>query len=167
MTKKLLWYPWHWERWMASYEALQLTWAERGVYRELLDASWRDGGLPNDPTKLAKLARGPLVEFKRTWKAVRRFWHQGTDGLLYNATLEEIRAEQSARHAKLVESGRRGGRVAQATLKGRSRVAQAIEKSRVETTLPLAAGGRFESAAAPPSDGRCTCPDERCPTHGF
>jgi len=54
----LAWYPWYWRDWQADYAVVSLTYAERGLYRELLDASWKHGGLPDNETTLAELSRG-------------------------------------------------------------------------------------------------------------
>ena len=136
---KLLWYPWKWEQWRASFPVLQLSLAERGLYRELLDASWKVGGLPNDPAELAQLARCKTAEFSRYWKAVKRFWKPRADGLLYNDELEQIRAEQVEAHARRVEAGRKGGRRPAKAMLSNAKQSQAIEQSRVEKRVPKAA----------------------------
>ena len=146
---KLLWYPWKWEQWRASFPVLQLSLAERGLYRELLDASWKVGGLPNDPAELAQLARCKTAEFSRYWKAVKRFWKPRADGLLYNDELEQIRAEQVEAHARRVEAGRKGGRRPAKAMLSNAKQSLAIEESRVETTLTTATGRRSASAAPP------------------
>lgn len=147
---KLMWYPWYWERWQANYGVTRLSYAERGLYRELLDASWKRGGLPQDDALLADLSRGRLADFRKHWKAVKRFWHVRDDGLLWNKELEEVRAEQEAAHAKRVEAGRKGGFSKALAMPSNAKQSLAIEKSRVETTLTTAKGGR-RFQAAPPS----------------
>ena len=146
---KLLWYPWKWEQWRASFPVLQLSLAERGLYRELLDASWKVGGLPNDPAELAQLARCKTSDFSRCWKAVRRFWKSRADGLLYNDELEEIRVEQVEAHTRRVEAGKKGGRRPTKAMLSNAKQSLAIEKSRVETTLTTRAGGVRKGTAHP------------------
>ena len=147
----LLWYPWKWEKWQADYRVTKLTWAEQGVYRALLDAAWKAGGLPNNPAQLAALARGPLPEFRRHWRAVAQFWQRRPDGLLYNTTLEEIRTEQEAAHARRVAAGRKGSIAKQrAAMPRNAQQSSAREEKRRETSLTTAGTPRLSSGASRP-----------------
>lgn len=160
----LTWYPWYRERWWSHYAVQQLSWAEQGVYRALLDASWKDGGLPNDPAALALKARGPVREFRRHWKKVRAFWRVCPDGLLRNDTLEAVRVDQAEKHAKRVEAGRRGGRKA---MLSNAKQSLAKEKKRTEgaflTRGDAALGGslaQVDKTGAPELQGEPPTPDQ-------
>lgn len=161
----LIWYPWYQGRFWSSYAVAQLTWAEQGVYRALLDAAWKDGGLPNDPAALALKARGPVTEFRKHWRAVKQFWRVCPDGLLRNDTLEAVRVEQNARHAKRVEAGRMGGRKA---MLSNAKQSLAIEKKRLEeaflkTRGDAALGGslaQVDKTGAPELVGEKPTPDQ-------
>jgi uncharacterized protein YdaU (DUF1376 family) len=70
--------------------------AERGVYTDLLFASWEMGPLPKDPVRLARLGRCDAGEFGQIWPAIREKFSETADGLV-NARLEEHRAESRRR----------------------------------------------------------------------
>jgi uncharacterized protein YdaU (DUF1376 family) len=68
-----------------------MTAEEFGVYWRLVCHSWNKGGLPNDDKRLALMAgqcSGNAVAYAKTKFDV------GPDGLLRNARLEKVRAEQ-------------------------------------------------------------------------
>lgn len=147
--KTLEWYPWYWQRWQADFDVSRLTLAEQGLYRALLDAAWKMGGLPDDALLLAKAARVALSEFRGPWKRVRPFWHLRDDGKLYNKALEEIRTDQVAAHARRVEAGKKGGRRPGKAMLSNAKQSLAIEKSRL-TTLNYGTGRSPAGAAAVP-----------------
>lgn len=70
--------------------------AERGVYTDLLFASWEMGPLPKDPVRLARVARCDADLFTQIWPAIREKFSETTDGLV-NTRLEEHRAESMRR----------------------------------------------------------------------
>ncbi|NIM48942.1 MAG: DUF1376 domain-containing protein [Gemmatimonadales bacterium] len=47
-----------------------MTFAERGLYRDLLDLNFSEGSIPADPDKIAAVLRAKPAEVRRLWKAV-------------------------------------------------------------------------------------------------
>lgn len=80
--------PWFPRDFIASTRHLAL--AERGAYRELLDAQWEMGCIPDDPVRLARLLGITADEFAAIWPAIREKFVP-VDGGLVNKRLEEHR----------------------------------------------------------------------------
>lgn len=53
---------------------MHLNIQEDCLYRRLLDIQWRDGSLPPDPERIAKLARFDSETFNEAWKEVSGFF---------------------------------------------------------------------------------------------
>ena len=82
---------WWTDRWRASSAFSDLTLAEQGAYRNLLDAAFlRGGALPDDARILARAAGcDSPAEFKPIWATVRR-WFYKTDAGWRNKTLDRV-----------------------------------------------------------------------------
>lgn len=104
------------DRWWGSSAAF-LPLEMRGLYRELLSASWLQGAsLPNDPEALRRFIRATDDEWSRCWPTVRRYWRKRDDGRLVNDTQIEIYARVAAiQHARSAASRVRWDRVAMQT----------------------------------------------------
>ena len=91
---------WWWvDRWQKSTAFKDLTLAEQGAYRNLLDELWlREGALPNDERVLAKLC-GDALEWPKIRDRVLAHFRL-VDGVWRNETHDEIQAESSRRAAK-------------------------------------------------------------------
>ena len=94
---KLLMMPWFPESFIAATRGWNFI--ERSVYRELLDAQWIQGGLPNDEKELMRLAGCSRKEWAASWPRVRQKFDL-VDGELKNARLEEHRAKAISLHDK-------------------------------------------------------------------
>jgi uncharacterized protein YdaU (DUF1376 family) len=82
---------------------------ERGLYRELLDASWDLGSLPTDETQLKRITGVTDAEWRKAWPLVRsKFRECGSE--LVNDRLEEHRAEALAFHLAKSRAGKAGAR---------------------------------------------------------
>lgn len=90
---------WWWiDRWQKSTAYKDMTLAEQGAYRNLLDELWLRGGvLPDDERILARLSGGQM-EWPAVRAAVMRHF-QKTDGGWRNVTHDEV-ASESARRAE-------------------------------------------------------------------
>lgn len=86
----LFWYPWYIERFDRSTYGWSVT--ARGVYRELLDAQWKLGGLPIDPSELRVLVHATPEEWKIAWKRCEEKFPI-VDGHRVNERLDIIKAE--------------------------------------------------------------------------
>jgi uncharacterized protein YdaU (DUF1376 family) len=94
MTKesKLAMMPWWPADFIASSRCMSL--AERGAFRDLLDAQWINGGLPNDPVLLARTLGVAEGEFRALWPAFREHFVKDPNNpkRLINERLERERA---------------------------------------------------------------------------
>ena len=88
---KLPWYP---RDFASSTRGWPVT--ARGVYRELLDAEWDLGSLPESPRELQMLAGATANEWKRSWPLIAPKFPVGDDSRRRNARLEYHR--QKALH---------------------------------------------------------------------
>ena len=100
----LPWYPFY----PGDYasDTSDLSCCEHGCYRLLLDAFWSRGPLPDDLNRLQRLSANCDAETLRF--ILERYWDRTERGWV-NAKMEEIRKEQSAKHQRRVNAGRRGG----------------------------------------------------------
>lgn len=105
MRMNALW--WWIDRWRKSTAYIDMSLAEQGAYRNLLDeATLRGGALPNDESILAKACGDPRQWRKVKLKVMSRFY-QAEDGLR-NDTLDAVLAE-SKRRADKQRTYRNGG----------------------------------------------------------
>jgi uncharacterized protein YdaU (DUF1376 family) len=99
---------WWIDRWRRSTAFSDMTLAEQGAYRNLLDeAALRGGALPFDERVIAK-ASGDAVEWPALRETVMRRFTQQADGW-HNETLDKVLTETSAR-AERQRRWRNGGR---------------------------------------------------------
>lgn len=89
-------------------DTMHLNASQTGAYLMLLMVAWRtpDGKLENDDIKLSRYARMD----KRTWKAnkdvILSFWKTDSQGMLYQARLQDERKNVEQLRSKNVEAGR-------------------------------------------------------------
>lgn len=90
---------WWVDRWQQSQSYKDMTLAEQGAFRNLLDELWlRGGSLPSDDRILAKLC-GDAIEWPTVKKAVLlRFYKKGDT--IRNKTHDEVSAESKRRAKK-------------------------------------------------------------------
>ena len=55
-----------------SLKVQVMTWAERGMYRHLLDLAWENEGLPNDLLELRDILGITQKQFAKAWKRIGR-----------------------------------------------------------------------------------------------
>jgi uncharacterized protein YdaU (DUF1376 family) len=102
------WYPWYWQDYRASRRVQSLDYIEEGLYRSLLDESWKEGGIPDEVARLAVICRCPRLVMSRAWRKLRPlFVTRGA--LLTSERLEAERAAAESARAAKVQAGRKGG----------------------------------------------------------
>jgi hypothetical protein len=96
----LPWYP-------ESFQYSTRTWPliARAIYRELLDAQWIEGGLPESPEDLREMVRATPQEWKH-WARVAPKFPVCSDGRRRNARLEAHRLKSIERSNKAALSAR-------------------------------------------------------------
>ena len=84
----------------------------RGLYRELIDAQWDMGGLPNDEAALRRIvAFDPDMDWTAAWSVVRSKFELCADGKLRNAKVEQLRELAGAEAIVHSENGKLGAAV--------------------------------------------------------
>lgn len=106
LDKPLEWYPWNPMQWGASKRVQRMSWAQRGLYRELLDEYYLKGGLPADPQALADML-GEDADTIGADLAVVMKCFEVRDGRLLNETMDQVMAEQMDRRLALAERRRK------------------------------------------------------------
>jgi len=137
----------------------RMTWAQKGMYREMLDEQWDNGGngLPDDPRACAELLGGPEAEWVANWPMLRRKFvdrrarprdretaiptdHDASRRII-NLRLEKQRTAQKKFRLGQREAGRKGGL---------SKAAKAKDLQASEPTGSLE--GRYRVASENPSE---------------
>ena len=98
--------PWYPDQFQASTVAW--TFAERSLYRSLLDAQWQLGVLPADPKRLRIIVGMPEQDFSEAWQTVSEKFVPQRGGLV-NKRLEYHRDEALRRKQHASTAGRKGG----------------------------------------------------------
>ena len=133
MADKLPWMKFYVDRYLLGDARDRMSPAQRGCYLDLIFHSWRKGGyLPTDEKELRRLAK---VSPKFDLTPVLREFNESENGLYHETTMEVI-LETDEKHRKFVESGRKGGRVAQGRLKAGSSIKNREDKNREDTPIP-------------------------------
>jgi len=108
MAESLAMLPWYPGDFMRSTRGWSVT--AKGVYRELLDAQWDIGGLPEDPEQLRALIGATATEWAQGWKRCEEKFVVCHDGSRRNTVLEHHRD----RTLSLREGRSAGGKAAAA-----------------------------------------------------
>ena len=106
----LLYYKWYWRDHRASRNVQRLSSLERGLHRELLDAQWEHGFIPDDVEKLAGICDCPVEVMRDAWPNIRRCYEpcESDPAKLINLRMERERERSDAKRAKLAKAGLRG-----------------------------------------------------------
>lgn len=92
-------------------DTLDLTTEQHGAYLLLLITMWRhDARLPNNPVKLARIARVHPPRWARVWAEIEKFFTVSDDGFITNTRL--LKEHEKARHKSQsrAASGAKGGK---------------------------------------------------------
>lgn len=104
---KMPWYP-------RDFASATRGWplVTRGVYRELLDAQWDQGSLPDDPLELRMIVAATPKEWNSSWPRIESKFPLFADGRRRNPRLEAHRVKA----ALLIEKQRLGAAATNAKL---------------------------------------------------
>lgn len=122
--RRLPYMPWFPRDFLSATRGWPVT--AKGVYRELLDASWDcGGGLPADTDTLRRMIGATAAEWRTAWPLVEpKLPITDGDGLRRNARLEYHRAKAMGLSEVRSDIGYKGGK---ATAEARRRAAGASE----------------------------------------
>jgi len=104
----LAWYPHNVIDWLTSETVRAMSNAAKGVYLDLLCRQWRDGSIPSDVAKLARLCNEPLDVFADLWEEVWPNFTETESGRLVNLRMERDRTEQDQARIAKSEAGKKG-----------------------------------------------------------
>lgn len=129
--KPLPYLRWYVTDYRASRNANRLTWQERGLYRELLDECWVEGCIPDDPPRLAEIARCPLGVMAEAWPNIKPLFAEcdwGDGMYLTSRRLEIERSEEDRRRVAMSQGGKKGAATRLKHLQGGSRSSSSSEQ---------------------------------------
>jgi hypothetical protein len=99
--------------WRGSRAIQRMSFAERGVYFEMLLEQWEKRALPDSVEQVADAIAGSdaqAAEVLAAWPNVRRKFLTNTRGEIFNDALERTRRKQRAYRKSKEEAGREGGK---------------------------------------------------------
>ena len=100
--------PLYVDDWLTSPTRLTMTATARAIYLDLLMYQWKDGYVPNDPEKLARMTNFSVAELSAAWPMV--FPHFNLkNGRYRNRKLAVLRRQKLREKTKSIEDGRKGG----------------------------------------------------------
>jgi len=104
------WFPFNVVAWLTSETARCMGNAARGAYIDLLARQWRDGSIPADVARLARLCGETADSFAAIWEEVGPCFTEldGDSSRLINLRLEQDRTEQDQARIQKTEAGKRG-----------------------------------------------------------
>src|SRR5262245_24473651 len=95
--------------WRSSRRVQSMTFAQRGMYFEMLLEQWETGSAPATAAACAERLGGTRAEWTRAWpKLATCFVARKRDGRLVNARMEAVRRERERYRKSQAESGMRG-----------------------------------------------------------
>lgn len=111
----------------ASRNVSRLSYVERGLYRDLIDECWIEGGIPDDIPRLADICGCPVKVMRGAWANLAKFFEpiEGHAGQLSSARLECERTEQDSRRTQASLAGKRS---AEARATPRERPSTTVER---------------------------------------
>lgn len=108
LNEPLPWYRWNPTKWQGSRKVQHMTWAERGLYRELMDECWLKGWVPSGAEGIADLLGTTPEDVAPLLPQILRCFDLQGDGTMTSPFIEEVRSEADA--YRLVQAQRRLGK---------------------------------------------------------
>jgi len=87
-----------------------MTYIERGLYRDLLDECWAEGGIPDDIEELADICGCPVDVMANAWQVLSRCFETSANGFLVNRRLDSERTAKDVERASRQIAGAIGGK---------------------------------------------------------
>lgn len=137
------------KEWRSSRAVMRMSFAERGMYLEMLLEQWEKFTLPDSPDECADLIGGTIEEWRLAWTTLRRKFVIDDSGRLYNIRLENVRRERSRFARKMQRVSRAGGQARARTGK----------RGKYGTYLPADEPAASQPSPASATDLNCTATD--------
>lgn len=108
LARPLSWYQWNPGQWQGSRKVQRMSWAARGLYRELMDECWIKGSVPSTAQGIAALFEAEEDEISALLPQIIRCFDVHPDGYMTSPFIEEVRTEADAR--RVIQANRRLGK---------------------------------------------------------
>jgi uncharacterized protein YdaU (DUF1376 family) len=95
------------KEWTSSETVRLMSFAEKGLYIDLLNYAWVNDGLPAEPEKIARMVGAGVEEFAALWSSVSLNFVAGEDGRLRNPRQEKERSQVFEKSEKARASAKR------------------------------------------------------------
>lgn len=99
-------YSWYPRDWRGSSRVRDMSWKERGFYRECLDWAWVMDGLPSDLEEIRRLCGASKTEFPKLWIAAKRMFDLTEDGRYRNERQERERLKKEIFRRRAEDGGK-------------------------------------------------------------
>ena len=141
----LAWFPFYVDRFLSSRRTRTMTAEQVGIYLLLLCEQWDKGAVPDVPAEIEDITRADRSQAEAVLQRCFTLTEHGWQ----NDAMEDIRAEQEAKSARLAEAGRRGGvksgRVRRSK-PGSSQAKPGLERSQAQARLKPGSSIRREES---------------------
>ena len=108
LLQPLPWYQWNPGQWQGSRKVQRMSWAARGLYRELMDECWIKGSVPATVSGIADFFEVDEDEIAPLLPQIIRCFDVLPDGSMSSPFIEEIRTEAYSR--RIIQAERRLGK---------------------------------------------------------
>jgi len=119
------WFPFKIAKWTKSASVKEMSFAQKGLYMEMLIYQWTNGSIPSEPKRLRKIFNLTTYQYDSILVGILKNFRRTSKELL-NENLFEIYNIQKEKHEKRVNAGRKGGSVSSNALSN----AQASKKKK-------------------------------------
>lgn len=110
MFDPLPYYRWYWGDAQGDRRWQRCSWQVRGALHAIYDEAWKEGGVPNDPVKLAEIIGCSRRELDEMMPSMMTLLYEIEPGVLSNRRLERMRTATDRERTEKSRSGRKGGR---------------------------------------------------------
>ena len=153
----LPYYQWYWADARSDRRWQRLSLHAKGALHEIFDECWKEGGVPNDPARLAEICGCTRREIDEMMPQLMTLLYEVEPGLLSNRRLERMRTAKDRERAVRSRSGKKGGRAkASAQIELLSGAKQKPSKRHIEEQEHKQEHKQeknYGSADAPPTSG--------------
>ncbi len=99
------------KEWRSSRSVMRMSFAQRGMYLEMMLEQWENLSLPDNPSDVAEIIGGTVQEWTKAWPVLRRNFSESEAGRIVNRRLERERDKQRARSGRASAKGAKGASV--------------------------------------------------------
>ncbi len=97
------------KEWRSSRAIMRMSFAQQGMYLNMLLEQWENLNVPDDPAACAELIGGSVTEWTKAWPVLRRkFVPAEESGRVLNLRLETERAKQRSHSKRSSDKGKKG-----------------------------------------------------------